>query len=165
MTINTRYATENDLIAILEIVNHAILHTTSNYNYDVQTIEQQLEWFFQKQQKSFPIIVALHDNEVVGFGTYGTFREKIGYQTTVEHSVYVKDVYIGKGIGKILMQLLIETAKTQNLHTMIGCIDADNKDSIAFHQKFGFTISGTLPQVAFKFDRWLDLVIVQLLLN
>ena len=163
MKITLENATENDLQSILDIVNHAILNTTSNYNYEVQTLAQQKEWFLQKQQKSFPVIVAFCDDVIVGFGTYGTFREKIGYQSTVEHSVYVKDNFIGKGIGKILMQHLIHTAKSQNLHVMIGCIDAENKDSIAFHQKFGFEIAGTLPQVAFKFNRWLDLVIVQLL--
>ncbi len=165
MKITLKNATENDLQSILDIVNHAILNTTSNYNYEIQSLAQQKEWFLQKQQKSFPVIVALCDDQIVGFGSYGTFREKIGYQSTVEHSVYVKDNFIGKGIGKVLMQHLINTAKIQNLHVMIGCIDAENSGSIAFHQKFGFKISGTLPQVAFKFNRWLDLVIVQLLLK
>lgn len=164
MNINIRNADDDDQKSILNIVNHAILNTTSNYNYDVQTIEEQQNWFLKKQQKFFPVFVAVSDSMVVGFGTYGTFREKIGYQHTVEHSVYVDDKFVGKGIGKILLQKLIDHAKTQNLHAMIGCIDAENRGSIAFHQKFGFNITGTLPQVAFKFDRWLDLVIVQLLL-
>ena len=165
MNISTRFAAENDLIAILEIVNHAILTTTSNYNYEVQTLAEQQEWFLSKQKKSFPVIVATNKDDVVGFGSYGTFREKIGYQNTVEHSVYVKIDYIGLGIGKLLMQKLIDNAIDQNRHAMIGCIDAENLDSIAFHQKFGFKVVGNLPQIAFKFDRWLDLVIVQLLLK
>jgi phosphinothricin acetyltransferase len=165
MTPEIKNATFNDLPFILEIVNHAILHTTSNYHYEIQTIEQQQDWFFEKIQKNFPIFVAMLENKIIGFGSYGTFREKIGYQNTVEHSVYVKNEFIGQGIGKILLQKLIDIAHQNNVHVMIGCIDADNKGSIVFHQKFGFKTVGVLPQVAFKFGRWLDLVIVQLIIK
>ena len=89
MSIILRPATKNDLIKILEIVNHSILHTTANYNYDIQTLDVQTKWFEDKTAKNLPIIVADLDGEVVGFGSYGQFREKIGYQYTVEHSVYV----------------------------------------------------------------------------
>lgn len=160
-----RFATIHDLPSILKIVNHAILHTTSNYHYEIQTLEQQQNWFFDKTEKAFPVIVAVYENQIVGFGSFGVFREKIGYQNTVEHSVYVKNEFIGKGIGKILLQKLIDIAKSKNLHVMIGCIDADNQNSIAFHHKFGFKTTGLLPQVACKFDKWLDLVIVQLILK
>ena len=159
-----RTATENDVESILEIVNHAILHTTANYNYEPQTIEAQTEWFRQKQRNDFPVIVAAIDEKVVGFGAYGTFREKIGYQFTVEHSVYVSDAFIGKGIGKLLLSELILIAKKNGLRTMIGAIDAENKDSIAFHEKFGFAKCGVVKDAAFKFDRWLDLQFMQLIL-
>jgi len=160
-----RQATENDVKGILEIVNHAILHTTANYNYEPQSFEIQMEWFRQKQAHDFPVIVAEFENQVVGFGAYGTFREKIGYQFTVEHSVYVSDAFIGKGIGKLLLAELISLAEKQNLRTMIGAIDAENSDSIAFHEKFGFTKCGIIKDAAFKFDRWLDLQLMQLLLK
>jgi phosphinothricin acetyltransferase len=159
-----RNATFKDIPSILEIVNHAIIHTTSNYNYDIQSLEVQIKWFDDKASKNFPIIVAVAENQVIGFGTYGTFREKIGYQYTVEHSVYVSDNFIGKGIGKLLLETLIQLAKKQHLHVMIGAIDAQNKSSIAFHEKFGFEIVGNIRQVAYKFDRWLDLVLMQLIL-
>jgi len=160
-----RKATENDVEKILEIVNFAILHTTANYNYEPQTIEVQHEWFLQKQQHNFPVIVAEIDGKVVGFGAYGTFREKIGYQFTVEHSVYVSDAFIGKGIGKLLLSELISLAKKQGLRTMIGAIDAENQDSIAFHEKFGFVKCGVVKDAAFKFERWLDLQLMQLILK
>ncbi|WP_394774115.1 GNAT family N-acetyltransferase [Flavobacterium sp.] len=160
-----RPATINDLDKILEIVNHSIIHTTANYNYDVQTIEVQTKWFEDKQAKNLPIIVAELDNEVVGFGSYGQFREKIGYQYTVEHSVYVVDNVIGKGIGSKLLLELIRLAKGQGLHVMIGAIDADNAGSIAFHEKFGFVATGTIREVGYKFDHWLDLVFMQLILK
>ena len=158
-----REAVIEDIPSILKIVNHAIIHTTSNYNYEIQSLAGQTKWFEDKKAKNFPIIVAVSKNEVIGFGTYGTFREKIGYQFTVEHSVYVVENYIGKGVGKLLLKALIELAKSQNIHVMIGAIDAENLSSIAFHEKFGFEVVGNIRQVAFKFDRWLDLVLMQLI--
>ena len=164
MSLILRPATINDLEKILEIVNHSILHTTANYNYDIQTLEIQTKWFDDKKAKNLPIVVADLDGEVVGFGSYGQFREKIGYQYTVEHSVYVVDHIIGKGIGSQLLTELIRLAKEQGLHVMIGAIDADNAGSIAFHEKFGFVAIGTIREVGYKFDHWLDLVFMQLIL-
>ncbi len=165
MEIKIRQANENDLEAILEIVNYSILHTTANYNYDKQTLEMQTKWLQQKHEQNFPVIVATQDNKVLGFGTYGMFREKIGYQFTVEHSIYVAPDLIAKGIGKLLMSELIELAKKQKIHTMIGGIDASNTYSIDFHKKFGFTECGIIREAGFKFNRWLDLQFMQLLLK
>jgi len=160
-----RKATIEDVEEILEIVNHAILFTTANYLYDAQTLESQVQWFVDKQTKNFPIIVADYHGKTVGFGTYGTFREKIGYQFTVEHSVYVAEPYIGRGIGRLLLEALIVKAKSEGYHTMIGGIDAANKESIAFHKKFGFVENGIIKEVGFKFDKWLDLQFMQLILK
>jgi len=164
MNIKLRPATTGDLEKILEIVNHSILHTTSNYNYDIQTLEVQTKWFEDKKAKNLPIVVADLDGEVIGFGSYGQFREKIGYQYTVEHSVYVVEKAIGKGVGGKLLTELIRLAKEQGIHVMIGAIDADNAGSIAFHERFGFVTTGTIREVGYKFDHWLDLVFMQLVL-
>ena len=151
-----RKATSSDLSSILEIVNHAILNTTAIYDYDVRTLEEQTIIFESKQSRNFPLFVAEVNNEVVGFGTYDSFRTKVGYRFTVEHSVYVKEGFVGKGIGKFLLEQLIATARQENYHIMIGVIDASNDNSIRFHEKFGFESKGILKEVGFKFDRWLD---------
>ena len=164
MEITVRNAKVADLPAILEIVNYSILNSTANYNYAIQHIEDQNKWFAEKKAKDFPVIVACDQNNVIGFSTYGTFREKTGYRFTVEHSVYVTQNYIGKKVGKLLLEHLIALAKAEGYHTMIGVIDAENKGSIAFHEKFGFITTGMIREVAYKFDRWLDLVFMQLLL-
>ncbi|KAF2506699.1 N-acetyltransferase [Flavobacterium zhairuonense] len=165
MEVTLRPASENDLQKILEIVNHSILYTNANYSYDIQTLEVQTKWFEDKKAKNLPIVVADLDGEVVGFGSYGQFREKIGFQYTVEHSVYVVDNVIGKGIGSKLLTELIRLAKEQGYHVMIGAIDADNAGSIAFHERFGFVVTGTIREVGYKFDQWLDLVFMQLILK
>ncbi|RZJ68301.1 MAG: N-acetyltransferase family protein [Flavobacterium sp.] len=165
MEFSIRNANESDVPGILGIVNHAILHTTANYNYAPQLLADQQLWFAEKTKKNNPILVADYDGKVIGFSTYGTFREKIGYQFTVEHSVYVADGFSGNGIGKALLQKLISVAKEQGYHNMIGGIDASNSGSIAFHKKFGFEECGIIKDAAFKFDRWLDLMFMQLLLD
>ena len=165
MNVIIRKATVNDVAKILEIVNYAIVHTTSNYLYDVQTLDMQTQWFEEKQTKKFPVIVAVINDFVIGFATYGTFREKIGYQFTVEHSVYVAEEFIGKGVGKLLLTQLIILAKSEGYHTMIGGIDAANTGSITFHKKFGFVETGSIKEVGFKFGKWLDLQFMQLLLK
>lgn len=165
MKIKIRPAVFADLDTILEIINHEILNSTSIYDYEPRDFETQKLWFEEKQAKNLPIIVAEFENGVIGFATYGSFRQKDAYQFTVEHSVYVAQEFIGKGAGKLLLTELIRLAKKDGYHTMIGAIDADNKDSIAFHKRFGFHEIGICREVGFKFDKWLDLSLMQLILE
>ncbi|MFC4740709.1 GNAT family N-acetyltransferase [Flavobacterium ponti] len=160
-----RKATEKDLESILEIVNYNILNTTSIYDYEPRTLAQQKEIFDEKTKSGFPLIVIQIDNEIAGFGTYGTFRFKEGYKFTVEHSVYVSINHQGKGLGKFLLAELIELAKKQKLHTMIAVIDAENQNSVEFHKQFGFETVGVIKESAFKFNKWLDTVFMQLILK
>ncbi|WP_300565658.1 GNAT family N-acetyltransferase [Flavobacterium sp.] len=165
MSITIRQATINDMASVLEIVNYEILNTTAIWDYDVRTLEQQQAIFIEKQEKNFPFIVAEKDNKIVGFGTYGTFRFKIGYRFTVEHSVYVDKNFHSNGIGKLMLEELILLAQKQKLHTMIGVIDSENKGSIVFHEKLGFKNAGHIKETGFKFDRWLDSIFMQLILE
>lgn len=162
--VQTRRATEKDLQQILDIYNDAIINTTAVFHYDVQTLESRKEWFAQKQKDGFPVFVAVEDDVVVGFSTFGQFRAWQGYKYSVEHSIYVEKNQRGKGIGKMLLQPLIDEAKKMNMHTIIAGIDADNKISIAFHKQFGFEEVGYIKEVGWKFERWLDLIFMQLIL-
>lgn len=164
MSIEIRSYTENDCSAILEIINYNILNSTALYDYNIRTLDQQKAIFDDKLSKNFPVIVAIENEIVVGFGYYSEFRFREAYKFTVEHSVYAHSNHQGKGIGKLLLIELIRLAKEQNLHTMIGVIDAENTGSIAFHKKFGFEQVGFIKDSGYKFDRWLHSVFMQLLL-
>ena len=163
MAINIRPYKTDDTQAILAIINHNILHSTSLYDYNIRSYEQQKTILEEKINKNFPVIVAELDGIVVGFGMYSEFRFREAYQFTVEHSVYVTEDFHGKGIGKQLLQELINLARKQKLHTMIGVIDSENQSSIVFHEKFGFKTVGIIKESGYKFDRWLDSVLMQLL--
>ncbi len=164
MTLSIENYTEQDCESILEIINYTILNTTALYDYSTRSLEKQGQLLKDKIEKNFPVIVAKSENKVVGFGYFGPFREREANRFTVEHSVYVSHEHFGKGIGKQLLQELIQIAKNQNYKTMIGVIDSDNESSIALHKKLGFTNQGTLKAIAYKFDRWLDADFLQLLL-
>lgn len=165
MEIKIRKYKSEDAAAILEIINYNILNSTSLYDYDIRTLEQQKAILEEKLKKSFPVIVATINEKCVGFGLYSEFRFRQAYQFTVEHSVYVSNDFNGKGIGKLLLQELISVAKIQGLHTMIGVIDSENESSINFHKKFGFEVVGTIKDSGFKFNHWLHSVFMQLILE
>jgi L-amino acid N-acyltransferase YncA len=158
------YQTE-DVQAILAIINYNILNSTALYDYTIRTYEQQKTILEEKIKKHFPVIVALEDGKVVGFGMYSEFRFREAYKYTVEHSVYVDNEHHGKGIGKLLLFELIQLAKHQKLHTMIAVIDAENQSSVDFHEKFGFKTVGVIKESGYKFDRWLHSVFMQLILE
>ncbi len=159
-----RIATAADLPSILSIVNESILNTVAIYDYEARSLEAQETWFDEKMRYGFPVIVAELDDVIAGFGSYGTFKAKRGYDLTVEHSVYVLPEYKGQGFGNLLLSDLIQRAIAQKLHVMIGYVDASNNASIALHKKFGFEESGHLKQVGFKFGQWLDVKLMQLTL-
>ena len=165
MNVTIRPATAADIPEILVIVNHAIAHTTAIYDYDPRTLEMQLAWYDDKKTAGFPVIVADYGGKAIGFGAYGAFRQRAAYQYTVEHSVYVAEEYHGNGIGRIILEELIALARAEKRHLMIGAIDASNEGSIAFHKRLGFTEACVIKEVAFKFDRWLDLTLMELKLE
>lgn len=152
--------------AILEIFNEAILNSTALYDYKARTRQNMVGWFEAKRTGGFPVIgVEDSDGVLLGFGSYGSFRAWPAYKYTVEHSVYIHKDYRGKGLGRVVMQQIIDAAKRNNVHALMGGIDATNSGSIALHERLGFRHVGTLPEVGFKFGRWLDLAFYQLLLD
>ncbi|AEW86278.1 N-acetyltransferase [Flavobacterium columnare] len=164
MSIQIKEAKFEDLLEILEIINYEILNSTSIWEYDIRTLEQQQKIFEEKKINNQPFLIAIKENKIVGFGTYGSFRFKIGYQFTAEHSVYVHKDFHGNGIGSLLLKELIKIAKKEKIHTLIGVIDSENLGSLAFHKKLGFQEVGHIKETGFKFNKWLDSIFVQILL-
>lgn len=152
--------------AILDILNDAIVNSTALFDYEPRTSENMVAWFQTKLAGNFPVIGLVNEgNTLVGFSTMGSFRPFPANKYTVEHSVYVHKDYRGEGLGKRLLELIIEAAQERDLHAMVGGIDATNQGSIELHKKHGFVHVGTLPEVGFKFGRWLDLAFYQLTLK
>ena len=156
-----RPATRDDLPAIHEIYNHAVIHTTASYDYEPRSWEQRMAWFESHEQDRLPVYVAVNGSRVLGWSSLSHFRERAGYRFTVENSVYVAESQRGRGLGSLLLPPLIDSTRALGLHTIIAAIDAQNEASIRLHAKFGFAHVGHFKQVGYKFGRWLDVVYMQ----
>lgn len=151
---------------ILAIYNQAILQSTAVFAELPVDASDRLAWLTARRTAGYPVLVAASaDNDVVGYASFGDWRPFSGNRYTVESSVYIRAGHQGKGFGLALMTRLIEHARALGKHVMIAAITADNQASLHLHHKLGFTTSGTLHQVAAKFDTWLDLQFLQLCLD
>jgi L-amino acid N-acyltransferase len=157
---------EKHLPVIMEIFNDAILHSTALYDYKIRTIEMVHAWYIHKKKGNYPVIGLFDEKDtLLGFATYGPFRERPAYKYTVEHSVYVHPDSRGKGYGTILLRTILKKAEEQDYHVVIGGIDASNTVSRKLHEKEGFTFCGLIQQSGYKFGQWLDLAFYQLILK
>jgi L-amino acid N-acyltransferase YncA len=157
-----RDATHDDLPAILAIFNEVIKTSTAVYRDDPVPLDERRDWFDARKRGGYPVLVAEADGKVIGFSSFGEFRGAYpGYRHTVEHSVHVDKGARGTGAGTALLEALFPHAAALGKHVMIGAIDAANEGSLRFHARLGFTQTGLLPEVGFKFGRWLDPAFVQ----
>ena len=160
-----RPATDADLSSILEIYNDAIVHTTAVFEYRAHTLEMRRAWLHAKEAASLPVLVAVEDDRTIGFATYGPFRAWPAYKYTVELSVYVDQATRRRGVGTALVSALVAHARDRGLHTMMAGITADNAVSLHLHERLGFREVAHIPEVGYKFGRWLDLKFLQLVLG
>jgi len=160
-----RDAVHDDLPAILEIHNDAIRTTTAIWDETEVDLDDRRAWFDGRRSAGLPVLVAERDGRVAGFATYGPWRPKTGYRFTVENSVYVHPDHRRRGVANALMPELIDRARDSHVHAIVAGIEATNAGSIALHERFGFRQVALLPEVGFKFDRWLDLAYLQLSLS
>ena len=154
-----------DLETITAIYNDAVENTTAIWNDTVVDVDDRAAWLAARVRQGFPVIVATDDDGVLGYATFGSWRPHDGYRHTVEHSVYVHREQRGRGVGSALMRALIERAGALGIHVMVAAIESGNRGSIALHERLGFVQTGRMPQVGAKFDRWLDLTLLQLILD
>jgi len=112
-----------------------------------------------------PVLVADIGNQVSGFATYGAFRAGPGYRHTGEVTIHLAPSARGHGIGRELMQTLLDQARAAGIHVMVAGVSAENPAAIRFHRALGFTEVARMPEVGRKAGRWLDLILLQKLLN
>lgn len=150
-----------DLPAILAIYNDAVLHTTAIWNDAVVDLDNRCAWLEGRQKQGYPVLVADVGDAVVGYASFGDFRAFDGYRFSVEDSVYVAESARRQGVAAALLPPLIARGRELGKHIMIAGIAADNDVSIRLHTRHGFVETARMPEVGFKFGRWLDLVFMQ----
>lgn len=164
MPLHIRVASEADLPEILAIYNHAVLHSTATADYEPATLEQRRVWLTSRQKLGLPVFVAERSGQTVGWSSLSPYKDRIGYRFTAETSVYVAADARGQGVGKALLAPLLDAGRAAGLHSLVASIDSENDASIALHAAFGFAVVGRMQATVYKFDRWLDVVYMQLLL-
>lgn len=161
--VRVRLATPYDLDDINRIYNHYVTTSTCTYQHDPSSAAERAAWFAAHDERH-PVTVAELDGAIVGWGSLSDFRGRWGYRYTVENSVYVKHDVQRCGVGRALLGDLIERARALGYHTIIAGISAEQKGSVVLHEQAGFTRCGQLREVGHKFEQWLDVLFMQLML-
>jgi phosphinothricin acetyltransferase len=158
-----RLATSADLSAINDIYNHYVINSTCTYQTVPSTEQERAEWFAAHGPKH-PVIVAVEDGAVIGWGSLSRFHPRQAYENSIEDSVYLHHEWQGRGVGTLVLAELLRLAKDLGYHTVLGGIDTGQPGSIALHAKFGFEKVSHLKEVGFKQGRWLDVIWMQKML-
>lgn len=161
---HVRAATAADLPDIRRLFNTLIPTTTVAWRDHPADPGEMRVWFGDQQAAGHPVLVAEVDGVVTGYTCWSTFRggERFpGYRHTAELTIHVDSAHHGLGIGRALLSGLIDEGRRHGIHALVAGIDGDNTASVAFHRAMGFREVGRLPEVGRKFDRWLDLVLMQ----
>lgn len=155
-----RRATIEDLKAITAIYNDAILKTTATFDTEPKTPKDQTQWFAQHTEK-YPLFVYATAHQVVGWASLSQWSDRCAYSDTAEISLYVAEAHRGQGIGTQLISALMEEGQTVRLHTVIARIAEGNHVSVRLHENAGFQVIGTMKEVGNKFDRRIDVLLMQ----
>lgn len=164
MIIIIRRARKEDLSRITEIYNEAVLHSVATLDTFLRDKRGSEKWY-KEHNENYPILVAEGDSDILGWISLSRWSDKLGYNPTVEISIYVDKEYRDKGIGKRLFEKGIQLGKSLNYHTIISRIAGDNEKSIYLHKKYGFNHIGTMKEVGYKFSRYIDVDLYQLILD
>jgi phosphinothricin acetyltransferase len=161
--LHVRLATVGDAEPIRTIYNLEVTTATSTFDMVPRTLADQEAWLAARSG-AFSAVVAVDGRDVVGFASLSPYKERAAYRTTVEDSVYVARDRGGQGIGRLLMDHIVEVARSSGFHAVMARIEASGTASRALHAACGFELVGIERQVGRKFGRWLDVAVMQLLL-
>lgn len=153
-----------DADALCEIYNREVLGSRVTLDLVPRTLADQISWITQ-HQGVYPAQVAIANDQVIGFASVSPYRIRPGYSTTVEDSIYIDPNYQGKGVGKALLSKIIELAILHGFHSCMARVASDHIASINLHKSVGFVEVGIEREVGRKFGKWIDMMILQLILE
>jgi phosphinothricin acetyltransferase len=156
-----RHAEPGDASAIADVWNPVIRDTLITFNSVERSADEIAAMIAANRADGHAWLVVTEEGGMIGFASFSQFRKGVGYARTMEHTVILAPQAWGRGIGRRLMDALAEEARTRGMHSLIGGVSAANTPGIEFHARIGFTEVGRLPEVGWKFGRWLDLVLMQ----
>ncbi|MES2381156.1 MAG: N-acetyltransferase family protein [Bacteroidota bacterium] len=159
-----RQANINDIRAITDIYNDAVINTVATFDIDIKSNNQMLAWL-QAHDEKYCVIVCEVNNEIAGWASLTRYSDRIAYDRTAEFSIYFHPDYKGKKLSKPLMAACIQQGQQHGVKAILARITEGNQISIKLHEHFGFFMVGTMKQVGVKFNQVLDVHLMQLLVK
>jgi L-amino acid N-acyltransferase len=163
-----RDANEHDLPVLTQLHNAWIPTLTTTWTEKPFSLEERAAWLEEHQRDGLPVLVADDAGEVMGYTSYERFRgggRLEGNDSTAELSIHVREDFWGLGFGRALIEALVERARVARIHVLVAAIDGENEASLRFHERLGFVEVARMPETGRKFGRWLDLVLMQRILE
>lgn len=154
-------ATSADAAAIAAIYAHHVAHGTASYDIEARSVAATVAMITAHRESRWPYLVARADGAVLGYAYAGQFRPRAAYAWACENSIYIDPAAQGRGIGRALLQALVDAAEAAGFRTMVAVIGGAEPASIAVHAACGFTHAGRLAAMGWKHGRWLDTVYMQ----
>ncbi|AFA47199.1 acetyltransferase GNAT family [Acetobacterium woodii DSM 1030] len=152
-----RMAKKSDAAELLNIYAPYVRDTAITFEYAVPTINEFSDRM-QKTLSKYPYLVAVQNEEIIGYAYASTFKERAAYDWAVETTIYVKQEIRKSGVGKKLYQALEEVLKQQHVCNLYACIAYPNPPSIAFHERLGYQTIGHFSKCGYKFETWYDMI-------
>lgn len=156
-----RPASLEDAGSIARIYNQAVLHSTATFDDEPKSAEERRAWLAAHGLRH-PVLVVVEDGDVIGWGSLTAYSNRRAYDGTVEISTYIDEAHVGRGLGTMLSRALIELAPSLGVHVILSRICTENTASLAMAAKLGFREVGVMHEVGYKFDRWLDVSLLEL---
>jgi len=165
--VTLRLASLADAEQIRQIYNYEVSNTTATFDLVPRPLREQQQWISDRSG-AFAAIVAVDAadelGDIVGFGSLSPYKERAAYRTSVEDSVYVRRDRGGQGIGKLMLNELLSVGAASGFHAVFARISGSSAASIALHKSCGFELVGIEREVGRKFNRWLDVALMQAIL-
>ncbi|MBQ1802014.1 GNAT family N-acetyltransferase [Lachnobacterium bovis] len=159
-----RRAKHEDLECLMNIYNDAIINTVATFDTEEKDFDDRKKWFEEHLNDPYAIFVEEIDGVVAGYVSLSRYRDRKAFDGSVEISIYLHKDYRGQGVGTRLMQFILDFAKkNKKINTVVSLITGENIISCKLHEKFDFVYCGELKKVGFKFGKWLDLKIYQII--
>ena len=162
--VSIRQATTSDAAPIAAIYNHYVLTSTATFDTEPKSAEDRIAWLGE-HGGDYPVLVAEQHGNVVGWGSLSKWGTRCAYRHSVEISTYIAPEMTGSGLGPAMCEALVAEARRAGHHAIISQIVSENEPSLKMAARLGFADAGRLREVGRKFDRWLDIVLMERVLD
>jgi phosphinothricin acetyltransferase len=154
--VTIRPAVDDDLRDIAAIYNHEIANSIATFDLEPPTLNYWQEKLRGNHPGDHLLVAVDNDDDVVGYAYSWSYRPRPAYDTTRETSIYLDPSVRGRGIGRLLYPALLDTMAASGVHTAVALVAQPNPASVALHKACGFEHVGTMREIGYKFDQWID---------